>query len=373
MKNSDKNSSFSGDNHMGANKLKIFVCYHNDKFPVFKSEIFEPIFCGKHFYIGKTNMLCDNTGDNISEKNRIYSELTGYYWVFKNYLDKAEEDYIGFCHYRRFGDLSRITDNEDDTGQYVLKYENLKYIFDKFQNTDCYFKLKNFDCVIPARDYFYAGGKTGAYKANLPSITCIEEMNICRKHDILSALIKSIENVTPEYAPAMTQVFQKKYAYLYNIFIMKKEYLKEYFEWEFKIFDAMEKMTNNWNEEKYKREAGYFGEKFINIWLEYKKEKNPDFRIGYMPVYSYDIVKESIERFKLFHSIKRYDLEIDVMEYLTTIIPNQPSLYKILSNAYLNLGKYEKSLSALKKFSELSPEEDVSDEMLKLTKLIRVP
>ena len=54
---------------MTENKLKIFVTYHNDKYPIFKSDVFEPIFCGKYFHNEPTELLCDNTGNNISNKN----------------------------------------------------------------------------------------------------------------------------------------------------------------------------------------------------------------------------------------------------------------------------------------------------------------
>ena len=348
-------------------KVKIFVTYHNDNYPIFKNEVFEPIFCGLDLYGCETPIIGDNTGDNISSKNRMYSENTAHYWVLKNYIESATEEYIGFCHYRRLLDLTKISSTQD-VGMYVLKYENLKYIFDRFKG-DYYENIKDYDCIVPAVDYYYQGGVTSPENKNLPHITCIEELNITRKPDVLDAMITTIEEVTPEFVPAMTRVFLKEYAHLYNIYILKREYLKEYLEWKFKIFAEMEKRTNYWNNGEYKREAGYFAEKFINIWLEYKKEQDKSFKIGYAPMYTYDIIKESIQRFQYFSSIGRYDLEIEVMEYLTKLIPEQASLYRVLSQAYAKNNLYEKSYKTLLKFSELS-DEDVSDELGRLKTLI---
>ena len=61
------------------------------------------------------NIFHDDDGENISSRNRDYSELTVTYWVWKN----VRADYLGICHYRRFLNLSdndylRLAANDAD-------------------------------------------------------------------------------------------------------------------------------------------------------------------------------------------------------------------------------------------------------------------
>ena len=83
--------------------LKILVAYHK-KSPIVKNEVFLPIHLGHgddYDYLAQ-NMIGDDTGDNISDKNLTYNEFTAVYWAWKNYDKIGNPDYIGLNHYRRF-------------------------------------------------------------------------------------------------------------------------------------------------------------------------------------------------------------------------------------------------------------------------------
>ena len=56
----------------------------------------------------------DNTGLNISKKNKFYGEYTFHYWIWKNYLDSLNDGWIGFCQYRKFWTQKHITQDLKD-------------------------------------------------------------------------------------------------------------------------------------------------------------------------------------------------------------------------------------------------------------------
>jgi hypothetical protein len=82
--------------------------------------------------------LSDKIGKSISEKNKNYGEYTFHYWLWKNYIDKLDDKWIGFCQYRKFWTLKNY-DNTKITFQ-ELPSLVLKNIPPEFENYEIYKK-----------------------------------------------------------------------------------------------------------------------------------------------------------------------------------------------------------------------------------------
>ena len=78
-------------------------------------DIYVPINGGHSLNDGwsSTHLIPDDTGNNISGKNRTLNELTSIYWAWKNYDRIQNPDFIGFNHYRRFFPRDQILDYAD--------------------------------------------------------------------------------------------------------------------------------------------------------------------------------------------------------------------------------------------------------------------
>jgi hypothetical protein len=89
-----------------ANRLCVYLVFHQD-LPEVYSPVCRPIEAGASQGGQDDKTLKDNTGENISDKNDCYSEMTAQYWVWKN-AGKFSE-LVGFCHYRRQFDQETIS------------------------------------------------------------------------------------------------------------------------------------------------------------------------------------------------------------------------------------------------------------------------
>ena len=226
--------------------MNIYIVSHkNVEFP--KNEIYKPIQVGTKESFTE---IRDNTGENISEKNPNFCELTAAYWILKN--DKS--DITGLTHYRRYFFKSKYNNKIEN----ILDKEDIENI------------LKEYDIILPEIEHIVQFTVKTAYEKRHH----IEDFNKCR--DI-------IQEKYPEYVEAFDEVANRKKVYLYNMFISKKEIFDEYYNWLFDILFELEKRVDLTNYSDYdKRIYGFLSERLLNVWLQ----KNKHLKIKEIPVYN---------------------------------------------------------------------------------------
>lgn len=76
-----------------------FICSHHKPGPLPVSSAFVNIQAGRALSTQRLDMPGDDTGDNISDLNWSFSEMSAVYWYWKN---RPHAELVGICHYRRF-------------------------------------------------------------------------------------------------------------------------------------------------------------------------------------------------------------------------------------------------------------------------------
>ena len=178
--------------------------------------------------------LGDDTGENISEKNPYYSELTGLYWIWKNMSDS---DYLGLCHYRRFF--------LNDSGDLMKESEYMTI-------------LKQYDVMI-------AKSQIGPYDYKTV---------YSRSHDIrnLELAGEIIRELYPDYLTTFEEVIADNRCYVGNLFVAPKELFCSYCEWLFSIFFAMEnRIDTNGYDDYHKRIFGFLSEQLLMVWIKHNR------------------------------------------------------------------------------------------------------
>ncbi|MBQ8118076.1 MAG: DUF4422 domain-containing protein [Lachnospiraceae bacterium] len=186
----------------------------------------------------------DNSGDNISNKNESYCELTALYWIWKN----TSDDIIGIDHYRRFF----IDDNSK------ISIEKVRSI------------LSSYDIILPQKDTFkrkmgFRFWTTSGYKEDLTKIR------------------KVLEKRFPEYLKDYDTFMDQYKMYSYNMMILSKPLYDKYCEWLFTILSDLEKQINPNNRYGYYRRIfGFIGERLLNVYIIHNKYRIKEIPIQYI-------------------------------------------------------------------------------------------
>lgn len=222
--------------------VKVIVATHK-KYQMPENDMYLPIHVGKE---GKEGIgyVGDNTGENISNKNPYYCELTALYWAWKN----LKADYIGLSHYRRhFTCNKRIPKQEEDKFGILLNKEQVEKMLEKT------------DIILPKKRQYYIENLYDHYKHTMH----VEPLDETRK---------IIQEQCPEYLEEFDKLYKRTSAHMFNMFIMKKEYLDKYCDWMFKILFELEKRIDPKQYDSFHaRYLGRISELLLDVWINTNK------------------------------------------------------------------------------------------------------
>lgn len=251
-------------------KIQIFVAMHKNAVYPSIPDILCPIQVGASLCEDDDRIpgiLHDDEGDNISEKNPLYSELTAQYFAFKN----SDADYIGLFHYCRYLAFKEPCKEEDGWGNLIYE-ECDDYACTKLglDNEIIHTVVSGTDIVtVKPRRFLYPEygrtPKTVREAYGLPPFQHIED---------LDTALTVLHEKYPEYDRAAEEYLSSKESYDCNLFVMRRDIFLDYSKWLFDIlFETEKRIDTSMYDEQSSRVMGYLGERLFGIYyLKHKKE-----------------------------------------------------------------------------------------------------
>ncbi len=193
--------------------LQIIVATHKE-YDLPMEDFYLPVFVGSRISELDLPYQRDDQGENISEKNRTYCELTGLYWAYKN----LKADQIGLCHYHRFLDIRNI-------------------------------RVDEYDVILPKKRHYFIETVYDQYKhAHGP--------------EGLDAARKIIANEYQDYLACFDACMNRRSLHLFNMFIMKYDIFIDYCGFLFGVLFKIEKELGDLD-----RIYGHISERLLDVYL----------------------------------------------------------------------------------------------------------
>lgn len=178
----------------------------------------------------------DDEGENISDLNPYFCELTGLYWAWKN----LDADYIGLSHYRRHFSLHP---HSKDVWNSILKQQEIQ---------DDLGRVRAF---VPGKRKYYIETLYSHYA----------HTHYAYQLDTTRVIIKE---KYPEYLSAFDQTVRQRWGYMFNMMILDRGLFDEYCSW---LFDILFELRERLGEKELSPfQARYYGrvsEIVFNVWL----------------------------------------------------------------------------------------------------------
>lgn len=222
--------------------LVNYILTHK-KFQVPADPTYQPLQVGSavHENLG---YLRDDAGENISDQNCYYSELTGLYWIWKNVKNV---DYVGTCHYRR----------------YLINVQEKVFTKQEFE-----ILLKEYDLITTRKVHLNHSYHYGfSVNHNIAALDTTGEV---------------IREKYPEYYETFEKLVHGPETYFGNIFVTSKKLYDAYCEWLFSIFFEVQKRIDmDTDRDAYHRRVfGFISEFLLLVWTTARKLKVCECKVG---------------------------------------------------------------------------------------------
>ncbi len=257
---------------------------------IIKDINYVPVGLGDNNFSGE--WIRDNTGENISKKNKYYGEYTFHYWLWKNHLDKINSEWIGFCQYRKFWSLKE--ENKDSISLKSLKSLLINEIPKDYQNCEVILGKPMPINKLKIMKILKRG--MGVVIKNPQSLINKNKRNIKFHFDMWHGknyLDEAIKLLDEENRKNFNDFVNTETAFNpHNMFICKsKDLLKSYYEIVFNWLKRCEDLFGFDDLSGYgkTRIYGFLAERFMSYWFQ----KNA--KVKTMPIVFYDITKDTNE------------------------------------------------------------------------------
>ena len=223
-----------------AERIKVIVAAHK-QYNMPSDSMYLPVQVGA---AGKESIgyQRDDEGENISDLNPFFCELTGLYWAWKN----LDSDYVGLVHYRRYFSLHP---HASDKWGNILKRSEIENDLGKVK------------VFIPTKRRYYIETLYSHYAHTHYAIQLDETRKI-------------IEERYPEYLEAFDITTNRSWGHMFNMMIIERELFNQYCTW---VFDILFELRNRLGEEGltpfHSRYYGRISEIIFNAWI-YKMKKD---------------------------------------------------------------------------------------------------